>query len=54
MKPAAPSNVSGCEQTGKRIPDRICAVPLWLLQVPGRKLKRYTTRECLRKGRQQD
>jgi hypothetical protein len=28
------SNVSGFEQTVKSIPNKVCAVPLWMLQVP--------------------
>ena len=31
---AVPPNVSGCDQTVKSIPDKICAVPLRMLQVP--------------------
>jgi len=40
------SNVSGCEQTVKSIPDRVCDVPLRMLQVPRPELNRCTTREC--------
>jgi hypothetical protein len=28
------SNVSVCDQTGKSKSDTVCAVPLWMLQVP--------------------
>ena len=31
---AVPSNVSGCAQTVKSVSDSVCAVPLWMLQVP--------------------
>jgi hypothetical protein len=46
----APSNVSACEQTVKSFPDRICAVPLRMLQVPRPELNRCTTRECSAQG----
>src|SRR4029077_10277247 len=43
---AVPSNVSGCDQTGEFIPDKLCAVPLRMLQVPRPELNRCTTRKC--------
>jgi hypothetical protein len=47
-------NVSGCEQTVKAMRGRIRAVPLWLLQVPGRNSNRAQRASLLRKGLQQD
>jgi hypothetical protein len=41
-----PSNVSGCEQTVRSVPDRVSFVPLRMLQVPRPELNRCTTREC--------
>jgi hypothetical protein len=40
------SNVSGCEQTVKSTADRVCDVPLRMLQVPRPEFNRCTTREC--------
>jgi hypothetical protein len=34
LRGPVPSNVSGYDQTVRSIPDMVCAVPLWMLQVP--------------------
>jgi hypothetical protein len=33
-QPSAPENVSGFEQTIRPTPNKVCAVPLWMLQFP--------------------